>query len=75
MAKYMFTKACGTGLLCRVSGKDENEYYVINGAWDGIRNGDEFTVKRTKHTFTITDWEEVFPDKWPRAEQEQWYFY
>lgn len=73
MAKYMQSKSAN--LLCQVSGKDEDKYRVINGGWEGVRNGDELTIVRTGRVTTITDWVEVDPTKWPRAKQEQWYFY
>ena len=72
MAKYMFTNGCNTGLLCRV--ESENKYWVINGAWSGTRNGDEFTVDITGTVFTITDWVEVDPTTWTREKQHQCYF-
>ena len=50
--RYWYSE--NAGLWCEYT--DSNDYYVINGEWDGTRNGDEFTVNYTGKVIVITDW-------------------
>lgn len=63
MARYMFSR--DHKLMCEVQAN--GEYHVINGAWTGVRRGDEFDVIRNDKvlsTVKITDWEERTTSKW-----------
>jgi hypothetical protein len=67
--KYKFSEE--RGLLCSTKG---NSYYVINGAWEGTRNGDEFKIKYGGETLIITDWVDINPHEMSEEWQYQWYF-
>lgn len=69
--KYMFSE--GAGLLCRVTYK--NKYSVLNGAWDGKRDGDKFYIEGDKENFLIIkDWKEIDPDSMSLDWQYEWYY-
>lgn len=51
---YMFSKQAN--LLCVIE-QSTDKYYVCNGAWYGIREGDKFTIEQyPDRVLTITDW-------------------
>lgn len=73
MSRYMFSKAAG--LLCAV--EEDGSYWVLNGAWKGIREGDNFKVMygdSVRKECIIKDWKEVDPDTWSVTKQEAWYY-
>lgn len=53
---YMFSESAN--LLCVVE-RSTGKYYVCNGAWYGIREGDMFTIEQyPDRILKITDWKE-----------------
>ena len=53
---YMFSKSAN--ILCVIENKT-GKYYVCNGAWYGLRSGDNFTVEAyPDKVLTIKDWVE-----------------
>jgi hypothetical protein len=67
--KYMHSIAAG--LLCLATG---NSYYVLNGGWEGRREGDRFRIPGIVNPALITDWQEVDPSTWPEEKQRGWYY-
>ena len=52
MNKYWFSKS--HGLWCEE--RTKGTYWVLNGQWEGVHNGDEFLIKYTGKVLIITDW-------------------
>ena len=50
--KYWFSKS--RTLWCREA--PDGSYWVINGGWSGIRDGDEFLVAYTGRVLIVKDW-------------------
>ena len=72
MARYMFSESAG--LLCYAVG---NKYEVLNGCWEGTRDGDKFTVHNrypADRVVEIKDWVEVYPRYWSPEWQREWYY-
>lgn len=62
---YIFSKSAN--LLCVIE-NSTGKYYVCNGAWYGIREGDNFTVEQYPDiVLTITDWKEFEYSKCPKG--------
>jgi len=65
VSKLMYSES--HSLLCRVD--TDGAYRVINGGWEGKRDGDRFVIQHTKKVLTITDWVEYsrsqFKKKYP----------
>lgn len=62
---YMFSKEAN--LLCVIENKT-GKYYVCNGLWYGIREGDNFTVEQyPDRILKITDWKQYDYSKCPKG--------
>lgn len=63
--RYMFSESAN--ILCVIE-ESTGRYYVCNGAWYGIRDGDKFTIEAYPHkVLTITDWRECTEKTAPKG--------
>lgn len=69
----MFSKQAG--LACKILG--DGTYWVYNGEWGGVRDGNEFLIDCEGITdddlIVITDWQELRMGNFTPEERKHWY--